>query len=90
MNAKSKKSNPPWTDPDDAPEVTDGWVQQATLYDGAKAVRRGRPKAASPKEPIKIRLDADVLEALRLSGDGWQTRVNDTLRASLKLAGKLH
>jgi len=27
------------------------------------------------KEPIKLRLDADVLAALRASGDGWQTRV---------------
>jgi len=34
-------------------------------------------------------LDADVLAALRASGDGWQTRINDTLRASLRLAGKV-
>jgi hypothetical protein len=27
------------------------------------------------KEPIKLRLDAAVLAALRASGDGWQTRV---------------
>ena len=50
---------------------------------------RGRPKAASTKEPVKIRLDADVLTALRATGDGWQTRINETLRASLHLAGKL-
>ena len=50
---------------------------------------RGRPKAASPKEAVKIRLDADVLAALRASGDGWQTRINDTLRASLALSGKV-
>jgi uncharacterized protein (DUF4415 family) len=41
------------------------------------------------KEPVKIRLDADVLQALRATGDGWQTRINDTLRASLVLAGKV-
>jgi len=29
------------------------------------------------------------LAALRASGDGWQTRINDTLRASLQLAGRL-
>jgi uncharacterized protein (DUF4415 family) len=59
---------------------------------GASAARvmlRGRPKAAATKEPVKIRLDADVLMALRATGDGWQTRINDTLRASLQLAGKL-
>jgi len=41
------------------------------------------------KEAVKIRLDADVLAALRASGDGWQTRINSTLRASLVLGGKL-
>ena len=51
---------------------------------------RGRPKAIATKEPVKIRLDADVLQALRATGDGWQTRINDTLRASLQLGGRLN
>lgn len=54
--------------------------------------RRGRPVgsyALAPKEPVKLRLDADVLEALRATGDGWQTRINDMLRASLTLGGRL-
>ncbi len=53
---------------------------------------RGRPAGsvqAITKEPVKIRLDADVLVALRNSGAGWQTRINDMLRASLQLAGRL-
>jgi len=29
------------------------------------------------------------LAALRARGNGWQTRINDTLRASLQLAGRL-
>ena len=53
------------------------------------ARRRGRPKLETPKEAVKLRLDADVLAALRASGDGWQTRINDTLRASLALGGKV-
>lgn len=56
------------------------------------ARRRGRPLGSVQpltKEPIKIRVDADVLAALRATGDGWQTRINDTLRASLLLAGRL-
>jgi uncharacterized protein (DUF4415 family) len=56
------------------------------------ARRRGRPVGsvqAVTKEPVKLRLDADVLAALRSSGEGWQTRVNDTLRASLHLAGRV-
>ncbi|WP_298434170.1 BrnA antitoxin family protein [Ottowia sp.] len=54
--------------------------------------KRGRPTGsvqAVTKEPVKLRLDADVLAALRATGDGWQTRINDTLRASLHLAGKV-
>ena len=53
---------------------------------------RGRPvgsKQAITKEAVKIRLDADILAALSASGDGWQTRINDTLRASQALSGKL-
>ena len=40
-------------------------------------------------KPVKLRLDADVLAALRASGDGWQTRINETLRAALKMAGRI-
>jgi uncharacterized protein (DUF4415 family) len=45
--------------------------------------------AAVSKEPVKLRLDPDVLAALRATGDGWQTRINEMLRASLSLAGRL-
>lgn len=48
--------------------------------------RRGRPKgslAAMRKTPVKIRLDPDLLAALRASGRGWQTRVNELLRREI-------
>jgi uncharacterized protein (DUF4415 family) len=54
--------------------------------------RRVRPVGSisdTPTEAVKLRLDADVLEALRSSGDGGQTRINDTLRAALALSGTL-
>lgn len=89
MTAKSKQSLRPWVDPDDAPEITEQWVSEAELYQGDKLLRRGRPKSLVTKEPVKIRLDADVLAALRATGEGWQTRINDTLRASLHLAGRV-
>jgi len=54
-----------------------------------RQVRVGRPKAKVTKSPVKLRLDPDVLAALRASGDGWQTRINDMLRASLRLTGRL-
>jgi uncharacterized protein (DUF4415 family) len=41
---------------------------------------RGRPKAETTKVFTAIRLDADVLEAFKSTGKGWQTRVNIALR----------
>ncbi len=87
MNAKLKKSARPWVDPDDAPEVTAQWVAEASLYDGDKLVRRGRPVGsvkATPKVSTTIRFDADVLAKLKATGRGWQTRANDALREWLK------
>ncbi len=40
----------------------------------------GRPRALDPKQPVKLRLDSDVLAFLRSTGKGWQTRVNKALR----------
>ena len=89
MTASKRASRKNWVDPDDAPELTDEFFERADEYQGDRLVRRGRPKAAVTKVPVKLRLDPDVLEALRATGDGWQTRVNETLRATLKLAGRL-
>jgi uncharacterized protein (DUF4415 family) len=53
---------------------------------------RGRPKAAATKAHVNIRLDADVLEAFKATGRGWQTRINRALREWLKdrKLGKSH
>ncbi len=45
--------------------------------------RRGRPRKASPKINQTLRLDADVVEAYRRQGRGWQTRINALLRAHM-------
>ena len=37
---------------------------------------------------MTMRVDADVLESIKSSGDGWQTRVNALLREAVK-RGKL-
>lgn len=49
---------------------------------------RGRPAGSGTKQQVAIRLDRDLLEALRAGGAGWQTRVNDALR-QLVAKGKL-
>ena len=45
---------------------------------------RGRP-AGRKKKVVSISLDNEVLDSLRASGEGWQTRVNDLLRAAVGL-----
>ncbi len=48
----------------------------------------GRPKSDDPKERVTIRLDSDVLKALKEPEEkGWQTRANKLLRKGLKLDG---
>ncbi len=50
--------------------------------------RPGRPKVEHPKVPVTMRVDADVLAAIKASGSGWQTRVNEVLRDAVR-RGKL-
>ncbi len=80
MSAKPEKSESSWIDPDDAPAWTDEMFERADLYHGETLIRRGRPKVEHPKQRVTLRLDEDVVSALRASGRGWQTRVNQALR----------
>lgn len=47
----------------------------------------GSPPPPEPKEAISLRVDADVLTFFRKDGPGYQTRINDVLRAFVKAAG---
>lgn len=68
-------------DPDEMkPELDADWFEEADAFDGAKLVRRGRPKSRNPKLPVTIRLDEDIVVWFKRGGDGWQTRMNDELR----------
>ena len=73
-----------WVDPDDAPELTREFFREADIYEGGKVVRRGRPPIGDrPKEAVKLRLSADVIEHFRAGGPGWQTRINATLERAV-------
>ncbi len=48
-------------------------------------VQYGRPKALNPKVQVTIRLDAEVVEAFKAEGPGWQTRINAALRTAAGL-----
>jgi uncharacterized protein (DUF4415 family) len=72
-------------DSDDAPELTKSFFEHADWYHGDRLIRRGRPPSANPKQALKLRIDADVIEHFRATGPGWQTRINDALRRAARL-----
>jgi uncharacterized protein (DUF4415 family) len=61
-------------DPDAAPDLS---KQIAGIVR-----RRGRPPKANPKVSVTLRLDQDVVERYKATGQGWQTRINAVLRKS--------
>ena len=67
---------------DELPELTDEWVAGSDHRVGDRLVLRspGRPKLDSPKKQVTIRLDAEVLDGLRATGPGWQSRINEALK----------
>ncbi len=77
MSPNRSSTVPAWVDPDDAPDLSQPeWAEKLA----AAPVKRGRPRAPRPKLSTTIRLDADVMEAFRAEGEGWQTRINAALR----------
>ena len=57
--------------------VTPGGGVAATLT----GLRKSRgPNKKPAKEQVAIRLDQELVSALRASGPGWQTRVNSVLK----------
>ena len=79
-------------DPDDF-ELDDEWFNNAVPFNQLpkamqaklKAINKGgRPKLEKPKVFTAIRFDADIVEAFKATGKGWQTRVNDALKDWLK------
>ena len=50
---------------------------RANFYAQPCIMRQCGPKDKPLKVPTTIRIDADVLAALKANGKGWQTRVNE-------------
>lgn len=87
-----RKPNPELLDAE-TPELQAEWFSRAKpaaqalpelvgreLADEMLKPKRGRPALAEAKQHVNIRLDADVLEAFKRRGPGWQTRMNAALR----------
>lgn len=74
--------NPEWT----AEEIrTARLLLEVLPVETVEAIRRHRgrrgPQKAPTKELISLRIDRDVVDRLRSTGPGWQTRANEALRA---------
>lgn len=79
------------SDPDN-PELTEAEIADLRPFrdvfpDLAESIDRklGRPKAESPKKAISIRLDQEVIDRFKASGEGWQSRMNEALRKAVGL-----
>jgi uncharacterized protein (DUF4415 family) len=81
-----------WDEVSDNPEATEAELREFRPFrevfpELAASIDRklGRPKADSPKKAISLRLDAEVIERFKATGDGWQSRMNEALRKAVGL-----
>lgn len=58
---------------DELPELTEDMLARGILNKG------GRPRSASPRKLISIRLPENVIQRWRATGPSWQTRMADRL-----------
>ena len=85
-------SDAPVDDPD-SPELTREMIRRMRPLrevdpDFVKAVlkarKRGRPPLEHPKVQVTLRLDEEVVRAFKEDGPGWQGRINDELKKTVK------
>jgi uncharacterized protein (DUF4415 family) len=88
---------PSWIDPDDAPELTREIAERAQISIGGEVIReatgtltkRGRPPIGDePRQQVTLRLAPKVIRCFKQSGEGWQTRLNETLEEYVATAAK--
>jgi uncharacterized protein (DUF4415 family) len=65
-------------DPDAAPRLDSEWFKEAVWRNYSHATED------EEKERITIRLDKDVLDFFKQKGKGYQSRINNALRAFVK------
>lgn len=66
-------------DPNDADSVNAFWAKGNVRLPG----QRG-PQKQPTKVAVTVRYSPEVVEYFRATGEGWQTRMNDALRAYVK------
>lgn len=91
--ATKRPRTPPPLEFDEAPELTGDMLARARpaseVHGPERAEtmlrKRGRPAKAEGerKQQVTLRLSAPLLAAMRASGDGWQTRLDELVAAAL-------
>lgn len=80
--------NPEWTEEDFARAVPFSQLPES-LQEKLRSLKKQRgPQKAPTKEVVTMRLSRDVVERLRASGPGWQTRVDAALRQWIEKQAK--
>ena len=80
------EDNPEWTKADFAQARPGSEILPADFLDAVR--QRGRPAGwtkLNAKQQVSLRLDPDIIDGFKAGGPGWQRRMNDALRAALKL-----
>jgi uncharacterized protein (DUF4415 family) len=88
--SRRDEDNPEWTS-EDFRQARPAVEVFAEVFgpEAAEMLRRGRgrPAKADRKVNQTLRLDADVLDAYRRSGPGWQALMNQVLREHMPRSG---
>ena len=77
-------------DVSDSPELTKADFARAKPFvevfpDLAASIRKGRgPNKAPTKKLVSLLLSPEVIEHFKATGDGWQSRIDETLRRVVK------
>ncbi len=84
------EDNPFWTEEDfrKATPVEDlpPDLQAKILAAFPRTKLRG-PQKSPTKVPVSLRLSREVVDHFKATGEGWQTRIDDTLKAAIRKAG---
>lgn len=76
--------NPEWTENRLAQAKPAKEVLPESFFQEIKKLRGQRGAQKAPKKvPVSLRLDAEIVEAYKATGKGWQSRINDVLLNNL-------
>ena len=73
-------------DPDAQPWTDEMWAKAVTFDERQKQRALARTADVERASEVDLRIDADVIEHFRTTGQGWQGRINEALRKAAGLS----